>query len=159
MSDPTALFAYGIDLGDGSGYYLSRRDVFDEIDDLYEERNGQTPPELSDGLADFLRDRLAGFNEPEPDFGDNPADWSAWSKRRTAAHDALMVDLIRHGDDTDTTLILAAKPTFRTDWNRPIPVEISPQTGLLHLAVASAMVTLGIESSERPGWLLAAYGD
>lgn len=166
VSDPTALFAYGVNLGDGSGYFLTRRDVFDEIDGLYKEHDGRTPPELRDGLADFLRDRLAGFAEPEPDFGDvfsdpDPNGWDAWNGQRTAAHATLRVELVQHGGDSDTSdthLILAAKPTYRADWNGPISV---PQVGTLSPlfeAVSGAMETLGIETSERPGWLLAAYG-
>jgi len=158
MSDPSAIFAYGVNLGDGSGYFLTRRGIFDEIDDLYEDHDWSTPPQLEDGIADFLRDRLAGFTDREPDFALQPKTWDAWNKRRSAAHSALTVDLIRHGDDTDTSLILAAKPTFRTDWNRPVSVPQVGSLAPLFEAVSAAMATLGIESSERPGWLLAAYG-
>ena len=158
MSDPTALFAYGINLGDGSAYYLTRRDIFDEIDDMYDDDPDSDPPELRDGIADFLRDRLAGFSDPEPDYGEDPDGWNTWNRRRTAAHATLTVDLIGHGDDSDTALILAAKPTYRTDWNRPVSVPHAGSLAPLFKAVSEAMAKLGVESSERPGWLLAAYG-
>lgn len=158
MTDPTALFAYGVNLGDGSGYFLTRRDVFEEIDGLHKEHDGRTPPELFDGSEGFLLDRLAAFDEPPPDFAADPDGWDEWNKRRCALVGDLPVTIVKHGSKADTHLILAAKPTYRTDWNRPISVPQVGSLAPLFEAVSAAMATLGIESIERPGWLLAAYG-
>lgn len=155
MSDPTALFAYGINLGDGSDYFLQRRDVFAEYDQLVDEDDEET----FNGVAEFLLNRFAGFTEPEPDYDFAPNSWLAWSGRKRAAHEVLPVAVVEHGDSIgDTHLILAAKPIYRTDWNSPIPVPHHASSGPLFGAVSAAMATLGIESKEQPSWLLAAYG-